>query len=160
MQRMLALNAGVFADVAQAITTLGDPLVVLVLVVVLNWRHWMRVSVFLVGSMLLRLAYGALKNVIARDRPDAVQQLVHASGYAMPSGHAAGIAFVAVIVSVVHPRFRWWAAVAALLVGWSRVALGVHYPSDVLVGWIVGAAFGFGSLWVLRRLETGTNLAE
>ncbi len=48
-------------------------------------------------------------------------------------------------------RLRWWflglAATLALLVGGSRVALGVHYPSDVVAGWLVGV--GWAAAWRL-----------
>lgn len=160
LQRVVSLNSGLVTDVAQVVTALGDPMVVLVLVVALTWRRWLRMSVLLVGSTALRFAYATLKGAIARERPDVSQQLVQASGYAMPSGHAAGVAFVAVVVVAFHPRFRWYAFAAAAMVGWSRIALGVHYPSDVLVGWGVGAAFGFACLRILERTESGTNLAD
>jgi undecaprenyl-diphosphatase len=160
LQSLLVLNPGALADAARAITMLGDPLVVLFLVVLLNWRQWTRMSVLLVGSLALRLIYGVLKDVIGRERPEVAQQIVHASGYAMPSGHAAGVAFVAVIVFAYHRKFRWLACVAALFVGWSRIALGVHFPSDVLVGWCVGALIGFACIRLLERVETTTNVTE
>jgi len=156
LQRTLSMSPGFVADLAQVITFLGDPVVVLLLVVVVTWRQWMRMSVALVGSLVVRLVYAALKSAIGRERPDVTQQIVHASGYAMPSGHAAGIAFVAALVFLLLPRFRWHAIAIAALVGWSRVALGVHFPSDVLVGWAIGAALGYACALLARRVETGT----
>lgn len=85
-----------------------------------------------------------LKQVFARTRPDFWEHLVHASGYSFPSGHAAG-SMALVIVCIIltwHTGWRWAALVYGglftLLVGISRVYLGVHYPSDVLAGWVVG----------------------
>lgn len=156
LSRLITVDPGFFADVAQVLTLLGDPVVVLVLVVAVTWRQWMRMSVSMVGVFLVRLAYTVMKNLIGRARPDVAHQIVRADGYAMPSGHAAGIAFVAVLVAVFHPRLRVVAALSALVVGWTRVALGVHYPSDVVAGWLLGAVFGYACVLVSARLESNT----
>jgi membrane-associated phospholipid phosphatase len=75
---------------------------------------------------------------------DVVQQ-----GFSFPSGHSAmAAACYASIGREVKKRWMWFLAVIIpLLIGLSRFAVGVHYPTDVLAGWAVGLlAFGFGVL--------------
>ena len=94
------------------------------------------------------------KQLFHRDRPGLFEPLAHAIGYSFPSGHSAlSAAFfgsVAGLAAASAPRKRLavrylTAALAAVLaVGFSRVALGVHWPTDVLAGWAVG--FGWLSL--------------
>lgn len=160
LQRVIAVNPGFVGDIAQVITMIGDPVIVLFLVVGVTWRRWMPMSVCIAGSFVVRIAYSILKEMIARERPDAALQVVRASGYAMPSGHAAGIAFVAALVVVMHPRWRLHAMAVAAVVGWSRVALGVHYPTDVLAGWLLGGALGFACARLALRLEEDTIRAR
>jgi undecaprenyl-diphosphatase len=110
------------------------------------------------GAML---ATNAIKFVLERPRPGG-GGLVSVASASWPSGHASSsIAFYgalgALAVRGVPPagRVAIWVVVAVLsgLVGASRVYLGVHYPSDVAAGWLVGG------LWLLGFLRTLTTAA-
>jgi len=71
--------------------------------------------------------------------------------YGFPSSHAANAAVMATILWILAPKKWAFAAVfIALMVGFSRIYLGVHYPGDVLAGFAVGLAIGAG-LWYLCR---------
>lgn len=92
-----------------------------------------------------------LKPLVDRPRPfevyDTIQKLTSGGGGSFPSGHTGDAFAIAVALCLV---FRRWAVVVPALlwafgVGWSRVALGVHYPSDVLGGILIGA--GSALLW-------------
>ncbi|HEX2507845.1 MAG TPA: phosphatase PAP2 family protein, partial [Miltoncostaeaceae bacterium] len=66
----------------------------------------------------------------------------------MPSGHAATAAAAAGVVALLHPRLRAPLAALVAAIALSRVYLGVHYPSDV----IVGAALGLAIAWIVVAL--------
>ncbi|MEU3572369.1 phosphatase PAP2 family protein [Kitasatospora sp. NPDC036755] len=106
-------------------------------------------------------AQWALKLAFGRSRPSFTDPVSHAGGPAFPSGHAMASAITcAVLVGLlwyrVHRRGRTAACVVAaatvLTIGWTRVALGVHWPSDVLAGWlaagiVLGAVTAVIQLW-------------
>jgi membrane-associated phospholipid phosphatase len=92
-----------------------------------------------------------LKELIARARPAFADPVATAPGYSFPSGHALNTMVVgagAVVLGWHATRGRPWrraallAAAAALVLGtgFDRVGLGVHYPSDVVGGWLIGLA--------------------
>ena len=100
------------------------------------------------------------KLFFARARPTLFEQLTPITNSSFPSGHAMGsFAFWLVIVSVVwrhYPKWLSWVlgfgGLFAVSVGLSRVYLQVHYPSDVLAGWTLSAAWVLGlDLWYARR---------
>ena len=96
-----------------------------------------------------------VKFLFRRPRPEGDWGQVYRVNdpHSFPSGHAARAAAIVVVVARFLP---WWVvlivAVWAILVGYSRVALKVHYLSDVLFGFLFGAIFAFGMLWVFARL--------
>jgi undecaprenyl-diphosphatase len=70
-----------------------------------------------------------------------------------PSGHAAGSFAFAVFASLLDRRAAWFLLPLASLIALSRVALGVHYPTDVLGGALLGAAMGWLGAWIHRRRQ-------
>lgn len=104
-----------------------------------------------------------LKDAFARARPDLVPHGVHVASASFPSGHSMMAAIVyltlGALLARVEPDRRIKAfllAVAillALLVGISRVYLGVHWPTDVLAGWTIGAAWALLCWLIARRLQ-------
>ena len=97
-----------------------------------------------------------LKGVFDRPRPSMVDPAVHPlvavprSG-SMPSTHAASAFAAALAVGFVHPRLRWPLLALAALIALSRVWLGVHYLTDVLVGVALGVAVAGAAWWVTVR---------
>ena len=131
---------------ALAFTAAGDPLPMGVLAVVITlglvvWGSRLQAWFFglsVGGAMGLNLL---VKLLFTRPRPALWVSLKPAFYYSFPSGHAMGAAAVVTAVGFLlwQHRGHWlaWAlgVLFALGVGWSRVYLGVHYPSDVLAGW-------------------------
>ncbi len=110
------------------------------------------------------------KLLLARPRPTLWASIAPETTYSFPSGHAMGAAALALALGMLlWPTRARWVAVAlgtawALLMGWSRMYLGVHFPSDVLAGWVgsVGWVWGMHSLFDryaldLRRLWRDTR---
>ena len=111
---------------------------------------------------------GVIKPLVARDRPAQRNPSIQATvttpdSLSFPSGHAASAAAGAYALSRLLPRARIALWFVAILVGWSRLALGVHYPLDVLGGILFGlccSAFVLGgTVWYSRdpskRIPTG-----
>lgn len=129
-----------------------------------SWRALWIVAATLAGSQLL---VHAIKPAVARPRPAAVFALVTANGYSFPSGHttsslaAFGILAWLTTRTVTAPAAHLlvWsgAAAAAAGVGLSRIWLGVHYLSDVLAGWALGAAW---LTLVITVVTTSAHLRE
>lgn len=107
-----------------------------------------------------------LKSIFVRERPDLWQQIVHETSYSFPSGHsmASSALALSVILILWHTKWRWLAVVGAgaymVFVGFSRMYLGVHYPTDVGGAWVISAAWvalasvAIGTIRVRRRGHT------
>lgn len=125
------------------------------------WLRRLRgVALFIVVVMVGEAALNAgVKYLVDRDRPVFADPVAHASGQSFPSGHALG-AFVTfgLLVLLVPRRWKVAAAVvgglAVLLVSYSRLALGVHYLSDVVAGWLLGAALLTLATWLPNSTST------
>ena len=110
------------------------------------WLLWVAI-----GGTLLNLA---LKQVFAAPRPDLLPHLDIVHSYSFPSGHAAGnMVFFGALAMLAGRRSAYvGAALAIALIGTSRVWLGVHWPSDVLAGWIEGLGWlAFCGIWLPAR---------
>lgn len=99
-----------------------------------------------------------LKNIIQRSRPcwlrPEVQLLIPSpKDYSFPSGHAASVTILTVILVHNHPRLAIGLIPAALLMVYSRMYLYVHFPSDVLAGMIIGGAIGLLVCFLSPKVE-------
>jgi undecaprenyl-diphosphatase len=100
-----------------------------------------------IALALTELVTSALKLTIGRPRPDVPRLVALPHDSSFPSGHAASSFACATVLAAAVPRARVALYVLAALVGWSRLYVGVHYPSDVIAGALLGVALG---LLVLR----------
>jgi undecaprenyl-diphosphatase len=138
----------------QTITTLGGPLAMrTVLGLAAGWL-WAIGARTLAGWTAAQALVGwgaewAAKSAVDRGRPSYPDAVAHATGSAFPSGHAMAAAITAVtLVALVWPRADraaritccTLAALVTLLIGFTRIALGVHWPSDVLGSWFLAVA--------------------
>lgn len=99
-----------------------------------------------VATLVSALASDILKSFFARVRPDLVPQLDLISSPAFPSGHGTNAAvvylvFIILVPQARHPAWQLAAAAMILLTGLSRILLNVHWPTDVIGGWMLGMSF-------------------
>ena len=88
--------------------------------------------------------YVVLKNSIKRRRPDDVIAefvafLIPSDKFSFPSGHTAAAFVMATLISFYYPSFSLLAYTLASVIGFSRVLLGVHFPSDIVAGALLGS---------------------
>ncbi len=125
-----------------------------------------RHALIILGAVISGAALSALLKLgFDRPRPDLVEHLTYATSSSFPSGHAtlSAIAYLTMGMLLAHAHKRRrikvlsiaGACLITMLVGLSRIYLGVHWPTDVLAGWCVGAAWA--ALWwllAMRYLES------
>ncbi|WP_234446486.1 MULTISPECIES: phosphatase PAP2 family protein [unclassified Luteimonas] len=121
-----------------------DLALVAALLLLRRWRAALFAAIALGGSGLLNV--GA-KLAFGRVRPELWESIAPEQNFSFPSGHAMGSMTLACVLALLLWRTRWRRpAIVGLglfvaAVGWSRIHLGVHYPSDILAGWALGLAW-------------------
>lgn len=155
------------------LTALGDPpmlvLVVLATAAVLVAARRHRLALAVVATTALGALTGTLlKQLFDRARPAIVPHLVEVGSPSFPSGHAMQSAIIYLTIGTLVVRAEADARVRrtvlalaiglVLMIGASRVYLGVHWPSDVLAGWLVGATWAIGASLAMRRLQAEQRL--
>ncbi len=106
-----------------------------------------------------------LKPLFARPRPGNTLLNIHLIGpvlssFSFPSCHAANVSGIAILFSAFYKRWRPLFLVITLLVSFSRIYIGVHYPSDIIGGWICGifwATLIIGIAFFIRRIRQGVT---
>jgi undecaprenyl-diphosphatase len=140
------------------VLSLLTTLAVVYLLIIRQRARALFVLISILGGWLVS---NGIKLGVARPRPDLVTHLVDVHDFSFPSGHAMLSAVTYLTLGLLLARTqRGWAARAyfvgtalllTLLIGISRIYLGVHYPTDVLGGWSAGAAWASGC-WLIARL--------
>ena len=159
---------------AQDVTSLGGGTVLTVLTAVVGGyfisARRIGLAAFVVATITSGAALGSLlKTLFLRARPDVVPHLVEVSSLSFPSAHALNSALVYLTLGALLARSEsvrrvqlyvvGTAASLAVIIGMSRVYLGVHYPSDVLAGWSFGAGWAALSSSVAQLLHLRTKQA-
>lgn len=111
-----------------------------------------------------------LKTLVSRARPDVVRHLVEVDTMSFPSGHAMNSAIVYLTLGALLARSQQSRAIRVYLmvtafaltlaIGFSRVYLGVHWPSDVVAGWSVGAAWALLMSLLASRLQDAHQIEQ
>ena len=154
----------VLVSLARGFTALGEPTVLIGACLLCALWLWsvgrVRLGVTLLLIALVGRGLSEVQKIwVARPRPEFQPHLVLVKTQSFPSGHATSsmIFYLTLALALTaHSRWRREAVVGALLlsllIGTSRVMLGVHWPSDVIGGW------SFGMMWVLLTLKPAERL--
>lgn len=167
MQFLQSHMGGAAVKIASVISALGEDLVLILIMGCAYWAVNKKAGLKIgVNIMTASLLFPLFKNVVLRRRPymdhasikclkpvqkDADLMDIAAQGYSFPSGHSANSAVAMGSLAYFFRKklFKILAVIVPLLVGISRFCLGVHYPTDVLCGWIIGC----GVVFLIPALE-------
>lgn len=162
----------VLTMIMKGITHLGDAIVIIIFCLIifivpkLRKTIAMPISIMVISSAVFNVI---LKHIFARSRPD-ILRLISETGYSFPSGHAMNNAALYTMLVLLIWRYvkktslkimlSSICAVLTVLIGYSRVYLGVHYASDVLSGWLFGFALSvlIYFIWDKRLSEKNTTV--
>ncbi|QGY79822.1 phosphatase PAP2 family protein [Sphingorhabdus lacus] len=143
----------------QGVSWIGGGVQRYVIVTILTlalWRWWGWGAALAMGLTTLVSAFTSdvMKAFFGRVRPDLVPQLDIIHSPAFPSGHSNNAAvvyilFIMLVAQARHPLWQVAAAIMIVLTGVSRIMLGVHWPTDVLGGWMLGASFAMAAAAVI-----------
>ncbi len=145
-----------FTSNSVTVVNIAAPLTLLTVGLAKHNKQLQKDALYMVGGYALSaiITHGA-KVIVRRDRPfitypDVIKK-TEGGGYSFPSGHTSAAFYAATSISILFPK--WYVIAPSFLwasaVGYSRMYQGVHYPTDVLAGAIVGA----GSAWVTCKFQ-------
>ena len=156
--------------VVRDITALGGLLILGLLTVAVAGYLWLSRRHYLALFVMISIPAGSLLNTVLKDffsrsRPDLVPHATGAALSSFPSGHAmmAAVVFLTLgallSLSTENTRIKIyilsWSIFLTVLVGISRIYLGVHWPTDIIAGWIAGATWAMICLlighWLMRK---------
>ncbi|WP_040196571.1 phosphatase PAP2 family protein [Candidatus Soleaferrea massiliensis] len=142
----------------------GIPLCILIGAVLLCIRRTRKYGLICLAAVAVTgLVNLGIKELVARPRPfishDLPPLILPPVGYSFPSGHTQQAFTVATVLLFANKKLGVIAMAVASLVGFSRMYVGVHYPTDVLVGALLGIAIGFLvdrliDSWLTRRKQS------
>lgn len=165
--------ARTFTNLGNTSTILIETIILFILLLVFKKYAY---AWFTAGTMAAANGYNwIIKHAVARQRPP-VHHLVYASGFSFPSGHSVGSAtlfLILIILTILLIKSRALKTILIilwtlfpLLIGYTRVFTHVHYPSDVLGGWLEGIVFvliGYSFLYhfyLATKLNTQEHLQK
>ena len=121
-----------------------------------------------IGALFVSLANKGIKAIVMRPRPDQAMFLIEQGGWSFPSGHSiTSMFFYGMVIWLIRRNvtdrrladiLTVLLAIPMVLIGVSRVYLGVHYPTDVLAGWCLGVLVVVAIAEVIKRTSNDVKM--
>jgi membrane-associated phospholipid phosphatase len=156
-----------------SITSLGDPeFVVAIIILSAGWLLWRRqlaeVTILTLACLGALILNQGMKLLFTRPRPTLWPSLLHETSFGFPSGHALGsvvlYGLLAYFYAVYRPhhakRIYFCSALLIGSIGFSRLYLGVHYPTDIVAGYITGWLWLMTCIELLRLQKNRTTTSD
>ena len=156
--------------IISSITHLSDTVTFIAFCIVLlilpnRKTYGLPVSLACLGGVAI---YKPLKHFVLRARPDASLHLVTQGGYSFPSGHSVtSIVFYGLMLYLIQKHCKneklktvlsWICGILAVVIGPSRIYVGVHWPTDVLAGWCLGGGILIIAILILEKIYVKKEL--
>ncbi len=165
------LSNGVFDKFFSIITNVNNWYIAYVILLLISFiKGGTKGKLAVLGVILLivvtdQLGYKLLKEYFQRIRPcgalsDVITPLGCTGSFSFPSNHALNNFAAAVFFYRLYPNLKYPLFITASLIAISRVYLGLHYPSDILGGAIIGSAFGYLFASIVLYIDKKIKLAN
>ncbi|MBD2489390.1 phosphatase PAP2 family protein [Aulosira sp. FACHB-615] len=146
---------------AVALTKLGSfwtvlPILITIALILLWQKRWRSLVYLLITALGSAFINRTAKELWHRLRPDFWTSLAPELDFSFPSGHAMTSTTLAIILLILawQSSWRWvvwiFGSLYILTIAWTRLYLGVHFPSDILAGWMVAIAWGTGVSMIIK----------
>ena len=145
------------------ITNLGNGAIIWIVIgiICLINKKYRRYGFIIIGSLILCLVVGnlSLKPLVARVRPFNAMPILDGllirppTDFSFPSGHAMCSFASGVVIFYMNKKIGIFALILSFLIGFSRLYLYVHYPSDVFLGIVIGILLGSVSIIIFNKIE-------
>ena len=146
--------------IVSALTHCGDTVTIILLLLPNRLKFGVPVSISALGGVAI---YKPMKHIFMRARPDEVFHLVEQGGYSFPSGHSVtSVVVYGLLIYLIRKRCKnqtvkniltVLCAALMIIIGPSRIYVGVHWPTDVLCGWLIGSAVLIIAVTILERMN-------
>ncbi|MBD6619900.1 phosphatase PAP2 family protein [Komarekiella sp. 'clone 1'] len=154
---------------AVILTKLGSfwtvlPILSIIAFILLLQRRWRSLTYLVITTAGSAIINRTAKEFWHRVRPDLWHSVAPEFDYSFPSGHSMTSMTLIVILVVLTWGSVWcWlvlilGSLFILAIGWTRLYLGVHFPSDIIAGWMVAIAWAIGVSLIIRPLSQSANI--
>jgi undecaprenyl-diphosphatase len=128
----------------------------LVIFAIYQKRKMFSFSIIILSGFFSWIFAKLLKELFHITRPfvenNAITPLFYESGLSFPSEHATTFASLSVVVIFLNKRIGYILLFITLLIGLSRVIIGVHYPSDIIGGFVLGSLIGMFFIYIFKKI--------